>query len=34
GPIYAVADAYREWRDLTDEEVMEILEEIRKSRKR
>jgi len=26
GPIYAVADAYREWRDLTDEEVVEILE--------
>ena len=27
-PFFAVADAYREWRDLTDEEVVEILEKI------
>jgi putative phosphoribosyl transferase len=25
GPRYAVADAYREWSDLTDEEIVEIL---------
>jgi len=25
GPVFAVADAYCEWRDLTDEEVIEIL---------
>ena len=28
GPFFAVADAYREWRDLTDEEVIEILRKI------
>jgi len=28
GPFFAVADAYREWRDLTDEEVVEILKRI------
>jgi len=26
GPIFAVADAYKSWHDLTDEEVTEILE--------
>ena len=26
GPIFAVADAYKLWYDLTDEEVVEILE--------
>jgi putative phosphoribosyl transferase len=25
GPIFAVADAYKEWRDLEDEDVMDIL---------
>ncbi|MEM4699645.1 MAG: phosphoribosyltransferase family protein [Candidatus Nezhaarchaeales archaeon] len=25
GPLYAVADAYVEWRDLSDEEVLEVL---------
>jgi len=28
GPFFAVADAYRKWRDLTDEEVIEILRKI------
>ena len=28
GPFFAVADAYREWRDLSDEEVVEILKRI------
>ena len=28
GPFFAVADAYREWRDLSDEEVVEILKKI------
>ena len=28
-PIYAVADAYREWRDLDDEEVLEYLRKAR-----
>ena len=32
GPFFAVADAYREWRDLTDEEVVEILKRISESR--
>ena len=27
GPVFAVADAYENWYDLTDEEVMEILKE-------
>ena len=27
-PFFAVADAYREWRDLSDEEVVEILKRI------
>jgi len=27
GPIFAVADAYKDWYDLTDEEVIEILRE-------
>ena len=26
GPIFAVADAYKSWHDLTDEEVSDILE--------
>ena len=30
GPIFAVADAYRNWYDLSDEEVVEILEKARK----
>jgi len=28
GPIFAVADAYQNWYDLTDEEVIDILEEL------
>jgi len=28
GPFFAVADAYREWRDLSDEEVVEILKRV------
>ena len=28
GQFFAVADAYREWRDLTDDEVIEILRRI------
>jgi len=28
GPVFAVADAYENWYDLTDEEVMEILKKI------
>jgi len=28
GPFFAVADAYREWRDLTDDEVVEILRRV------
>jgi len=30
GPIFAVADAYKNWHDLTDEEVTEILERTEK----
>ena len=30
GPIFAVADAYRNWYDLSDEEVVKILEEASK----
>jgi len=29
GPIFAVADAYRNWYDLTDEDVIDILEKAR-----
>lgn len=32
GPIFAVADAYRNWYDLADEEVTEILEKAEKLR--
>jgi len=32
GPFFAVADAYREWRDLSDEEVVEILKRVSESR--
>ena len=28
GPIFAVADAYRSWHDLTDEEVLALLEKL------
>ncbi len=28
GPIFAVADAYRRWRDLTDEDVLRALEDL------
>jgi len=31
GPIYAVADAYIEWRDLEDKDVLEVLREAKKS---
>ena len=27
-PIFAVADAYRSWRDLTDEDVLALLEKL------
>ena len=30
GPIFAVADAYKDWYDLADEEVTEILKEVQK----
>ncbi len=30
GPIFAVADAYKNWYDLTDEEVTEILKKVEK----
>ena len=30
GPIFAVADAYKNWYDLTDEDVIEILEKTQK----
>lgn len=30
GPTFAVADAYKKWYDLTDEEVVEILEKAKK----
>ena len=33
GPIFAVADAYKSWHDLTDEEVIEVLEKAEKSSK-
>ena len=29
GPVFAVADAYREWRDLGDDEVVNLLQTIR-----
>jgi len=32
GPIFAVADAYRNWFDLSDDEVMDILGKLRTSR--
>jgi len=32
GPIFAVADAYENWYDLTDEEVIEILESLNTTR--
>jgi len=28
GPVFAVADAYREWYDLEDEDVMELLKKL------
>ena len=28
-PIFAVADAYKDWRDLTDEEVIAMLQDFR-----
>jgi len=31
GPIYAVADAYIEWRDLEDKDVLEVLRDAKKS---
>lgn len=31
GPFYAVADAYLEWRDLSDEEVLELLRGVRRA---
>lgn len=30
GPVFAVADAYEEWYDLSEEEVLELLEEARR----
>jgi predicted phosphoribosyltransferase len=30
GPVFAVADAYKNWYDLTDEEVIKILERAEK----
>ena len=32
GPIYAVADAYEEWRDLSEDEVVEMIESFRAER--
>ena len=32
GPVFAVADAYRNWYDLSDEEVIRSLKELRKPR--
>ena len=34
GPIFAVADAYRSWHDLTDGEVIEILKKAETSSER
>jgi predicted phosphoribosyltransferase len=34
GPFFAVADAYRNWYDLTDEEVLSLLQQVHKPRQR
>nr|NIM44243.1 phosphoribosyltransferase [Nitrososphaeria archaeon] len=30
GPVFAVADAYKDWYDLSDEEVIEVLQKARR----